>query len=180
MFNIEEMNKWSYAEAWQFFTSNALKQYIPESELYVRSLKISKTIDIRNNNNARNKILESIKPKTLLLFDGSSLNGKTTFAERLAQTIDAQVVDSDIICKKWIDEQIKNKNVIERFLFASNVNELTDRYILKNLEKIIKEKSNKTVILVGSYLEVIYRSIIVKTLGKYFERVVHLLLFKDF
>ena len=108
----------------------------------------------------------------MILIDGSSLNGKTTFSERLAQSIGAQVVDIDIICKNWIDNQMKNKNDIERYLFALKTDELTDLYILKNLEDIIKKKSNNSVILLGMYMEVIYRSIIVNTLGKYFNQVV--------
>lgn len=172
MFNIEEMNKWNYYKAWEFFTNNAFNRYIPETELYVRSLKFGKTIDLRDDKDARKKILESIKPKTLILFDGGTLNGKTTFAERLARNIGAQVVDIDIICKKWLDQKIEKLNDFERYLFALKVDELTSIYILKNLENIIKAKSNNSVILVGSYMEVIYRSIIVKTLGKYFSQAV--------
>ena len=164
MYTINEMNNWNYATAWEFFTNNAYNQYIPETELYVRSLNIRKTIDIRDDKDARNKILGAIKTKSLILLDGSSLNGKTTFARRLARNINAQVVDIDIICKDWIDEQMESKNDMEKFFFLLKTNELTDIYILENLENIIRNKSSNNVILVGSYMEIIYRAIICKTL----------------
>lgn len=172
MYTIKQMNKWDYSTAWQFFTNNAVNRYIPETELYLRSLKITKTIDLRYDKGAREKILESLKPRTLILIDGASINGKSTFAGRLARNIGAEVVDIDIICKEWMDEQLKNKNCYEKKLFMLKADQLTDVYVLENLEKIIRKKSNNTVILVGSYLEVIYRSIISKTLGKYFEQVI--------
>ena len=54
-----------------------------------------------------------------------------------------------------------------------SMNKLTDDYLLENLERIIKEKSKKgNVILVGSYMEVIYRSIIARVFGKNFQQTI--------
>lgn len=176
MAKIEEMNKWNYAKAWKFFTENAFGRLIPETELYMRSLPLCLTEDLRGQQNARDKILGSIKGKTLILIDGASLNGKTTFANRLAKHINANIVDIDLICKDWIEaQQAKITNPVQRFSFMMNMDRLTDVYILDNLEKIIREKSQKgNVILVGSYMELIYRGIIAKTLGKYFQQVISL------
>lgn len=174
MFTMKEMSNWNFSTAWQFFTKYALQTYIPETELYVRSLKLSETVDLRGDQEARSKILQSVssKSKTFILIDGSSLNGKTTFAKRLSQVINAEVVDIDLICKDWVDEQLKRMDGFKRMLFLSNFDELTDKYILNNLEYIIKAKSKNNVILVGSYLEVVYRSIIARTLGKYFNQTI--------
>ncbi len=173
MATIAEMNKWNYAKAWKFFTENACNRLIPESKLYVRSMDLCQTIDIRNDKDAREKILASIKCKTLILIDGATLNGKSTFAERLAHIIGATIVDIDIICKDWIEEQhAKITDPMQKMLFLMDMDKNTDIYILQNLERIIKDKSNGNVILVGSYMEVIYRTIIAKTLGKYFDQVV--------
>lgn len=174
MYTMEEMNNWDYATALEFFNKNAVGQYIPETQMYVESLKKCKTIDIRNDADAREKILQSLKSKSLILMDGSSLNGKSTFAKRLARMIDAEVVDIDMLCIEWLEKERQGKSRIEVLEIAYKLNELTDLYLLNNLENIIKEKSTKSVILVGAYLEVIYRSIIAKTLGKYFDQVVSL------
>ena len=176
MKTIQEMNNWTYKKAWQFFTENAVNNYIPEAPLYVEGLeKMSKTIDVRDDKNARSKILKSIKnKKTLVLIDGSSLNGKSTFARRIVNNLNgAEIVDIDLICKDYMDQHLQQlKNPLERYYFLSQADKLTDIYILDNLEKMIKEKSSNTVILVGCYLEVMYRAIISKTLGKYFEQIV--------
>lgn len=174
MHTIQEMNNWNYSKTWRFFTENAVNQYIPEAELYLRSLKICETVDIRDDKEARNKILDSIKCRTLVFIDGASANGKTTFAKRLASHTNAEVVDIDIICKEWIDKQLKDKDILNQRIFISKADELTDKFVLENLERIVLKKSrkNKTVILVGVYLEAVYRSIIAKTLGKYFDQVV--------
>lgn len=176
MKTIEEMSKWNYKTAWKFFTENAFNRYIPESELYIRSLTLVPTEDLRDDENARQKILGNLKKKSLILIDGSSLNGKTTFANRLSKQIKASIVDIDLICADWIEQKLaKATNPIEHFSVLMNIDSLTDVYIMENLEKIIKENSgNGNVILVGCYIEVIYRSIIVRTLGKYFDQVISL------
>lgn len=178
MAKIEEMLKWNYAKAWKFFTENAFRRMIPETELYMRSMQVCLTEDLRGKEDARQKILNSleIKGNSLILIDGSSLNGKSTFANRLAKQINASIVDIDMICKEWIEEQqAKITNPIQNFSFLMNMDRLTDVYILENLERIIREKSQKgNVILVGAYMELIYRGIIARTLGKYFQQVISL------
>ena len=174
MANIEEMAKWNYSRAWKFFTENAFSGLIPETVLYLRSLSLCPTVDVRGCSNAREKILNSLKDKTLILIDGASLNGKTTFAMRLVKQTNASVVDIDLLCKDWIEAQIATiTNPAQKISFMMNIDRLTNVYILESLERIIRENSKKgSVILVGSYMELIYRSIIVRTLGKYFDQVV--------
>lgn len=170
-----EMMNWNYAKAWKFFTANALGRMIPETELYLRSLTSCLAEDIRGDSEARKKILSALnKEKTLILIDGASMNGKTTLSKRLAKTIGASVVDIDLLCKDWIEkEQAKITNPFQQFTLMMNMERLTDVYILENLERIVREKAKKgSVILVGCYMEVIYRAIIARTLGKYFQQTV--------
>lgn len=175
MAKIGEMMNWNYAKAWKFFTENAFGRMIPETELYLRSLTPCLAEDIRGHSEAREKILTALsKGKTLILIDGASMNGKTTLSKRLAKMTGASVVDIDLLCKDWIEkEHAKIANPIQQFAFMMNMDRLTDVYILENLERIVREKAKKgSVILVGCYMEVIYRAIIAKTLGKYFQQTV--------
>lgn len=165
---MESMDKWNYATAWTFFSENAVNRYIPETDLYIRSSRFCKTIDLRDSCEATEEIYKALKLRSLILMDGSSLNGKSTFAQRLAKRIGAEIVDVDLICIDWIEKQ----SAAEKFKILLNMNEYTDKYVLQNLERIVRSKSDKSVILVGSYMEVIYRAIISKTLGKYFEQMV--------
>ena len=174
MVSLEEMIRWNYAKAWKFFTEYSVGRLIPETELYVRSMAPTLAEDLRGQSDAREKILNAINVKTLVLIDGGSLNGKTTFAKRLAKHINASVVDIDLLCKDWIEKEVeKFTNQAQRIAFLMNMDRLTDEYLLKNLERIIKEKAKKgNVILVGAYMEVIYRSIIARVFGKYFQQTV--------
>ena len=175
MAKLDEMVKWNYAKAWKFFTENSIGRLIPETELYVRSMSHTVAEDLRGQSDAHKKILNAINTtKTLVHIDGGSLNGKTTFAKRLAKHINASVVDIDLLCKDWIEKEVeKYTNPAQRFAFLMNMDRLTDEYLLKNLERIIKEKSKKgSVILVGAYMEVIYRSIIARVFGQYFQQTV--------
>lgn len=169
MISLLEMEKWNYKTAWEFFTREAFQKYIPETEIYIRSLPLSETFDLRRNYQARSIIMNSINKNSLILIDGPSASGKTTFAKRLAKKTNAIIVDIDLLCIDWLNKQDK-KNIYALIDF----DRLTDQYLLDELENIIKEKSryNRPVILVGFYMEIIYRSIIARTLGKYFQKMI--------
>ena len=135
------------------------------------------TADVRKEEQAKEKILSTITPRTLIFVDGASLNGKTTFATRLAKQIDGIIVDIDLVCVEWLNSQLqrcKTRQQIMQVLVCSN--KATDEYLLNNLENLISNysKEGKPVILVGYYVEVIYRGIVARTLGKYFENIVSL------
>lgn len=175
MKTIEEMKNWNYETACNYFSENAFHCYIPETELYITSLETSPAEDLRGDKQAYEKIMNTLSnKKTLILVDGSSLNGKTTFAQRLVKKIKGNIIDIDLICKDWIEKQIsKITNPIQRYYFLGKMDELTDIYIIKNLENIVKDNSKKgSVILVGCYMEPIFRTIVARTLGKYFNQVV--------
>ena len=174
----KEIISWDYKTAWKFFTENAYKRCIPETETYVLSLPTSRLLDLRDNPRSSEILLDSIKPSTFIIIDGASANGKTTAAYRLAKKVDAIVVDIDLLCKEFIDNNLRQaKSKLEIVKILSNAHSITDEYILNNIEKIIYQKSlsKKPVILVGFYIEVIYRAILARTLGKYFENVVSII-----
>lgn len=177
MITLEEMTKWDYKTAWEYFTKNALGKYIPETKIYIESLPMVQTIDLRRNKRAKSIISQCITSHTFVLIDGGSANGKTTFANRLAKQFNAEIIDIDMICKECMDKLLAStRNDMEISYIFQKFDELTDQYIFDNLERIVQEKSQlgKPVILVGCYLEIIYRSIIARTLGKYFEKIVSL------
>lgn len=172
--SIDEMNSWNYKKAWLFFSKNDYKQDIPEIREYLCDLPFCLTQDLREDEHAKAKIIAALQVKSLVLIDGASLNGKSTLAQRLSKVSNVSVVDIDIICQDWIEKQLANcSNSFSRISFFFNIEALTDEFIYKNLERIIKEKSAKgSVVLVGSYMQLITRAIISKTLGKYFDQVV--------
>lgn len=86
-------------------------------------------------------------------------------------------MDIDLVCVEWLNSQLqrcKTRQQIMQVLVCSN--KATDEYLLNNLENLISNysKEGKPVILVGYYVEVIYRGIVARTLGKYFENIVSL------
>lgn len=182
MKTLNEMNKWNYKRAWEYFTENAFRKCIPEVSLYLKSLKLTETIDLRQNSQAKEIILSKISKNVLILIDGPSCNGKSTLAKRLANHVDAEIVDIDMICKSYIEEKLNSaKSPIEKILMIQKLDIESDIYLLNNLESIIKRKAklNKPVILVGMYLEVVYRSIIAKVFGKYFDTTISLFCYEN-
>ena len=88
------------------------------------------------------------------------------------------MLDVDLLCKDWLEEQLKSaKTPVERFFILQNYNKLTDDFLLNELENIVCQNSalERPIFLVGQYLEVIYRSVIARTLGKFFDKTVSLL-----
>ena len=172
--NITKLN---YKEVWEYFSKNTVNQPIEEATKYLATLRRALTADVRKEEQAKEKILSTITPRTLIFVDGASLNGKTTFATRLAKQIDGILVDIDLVCVEWLNSQLqrcKTRQQIMQVLVCSN--KATDEYLLNNLENLISNysKEGKPVILVGYYVEVIYRGVVARTLGKYFENIVSL------
>ena len=42
------------------------------------------------------------------MVDGGSLNGKSTIANRIAKHVNGIVLDIDLLCKDWLEEQLKS------------------------------------------------------------------------
>ncbi len=173
------MNKWNYKQANKFFAQNTPTHAVPETEVYIRSLPWVPTQDIRRMNNLDlSVVLGAITNRSMILVDGPSNNGKSTFAKRLAKKINAEVIDIDILCVEWMEKQSKTiQNEFERVMMLLQMDQMTDKYLEDNMERIIRQKStlNRPVILVGMFVDLIARSIVVKTLGKYFDNVISIL-----
>lgn len=174
---ITDLTSLNYKEAWKYFSTDTAKQPIGEATEYIVALRRAQTIDLRKEEQAKERILGAIKPKTLILVDGCSLNGKTTFANRLARQINAIVVDVDEVCLKWVNSQLQRCRTRRQVMqVLINAGRATDEYLLNCLEDLISSysKEGKSVILVGYYVEIIYRSIVAKTIGSYFDNTVSL------
>lgn len=189
MKTIEEMNQWSYKQAYTFFyetnwdeTSNTINE-VPEVASYLLSVKAVQTFDLRSRPEYIETALYSRDySNTLIFIDGPSCSGKSTLAERIANRIDAEIVDIDLICLEWFNKKLElEKNPFKRNLIIDDMKTLTDEYLLNNIEEIIiqKSKMNKPVILVGMYLSLLFRTIVVKTLGRYFNDVTSIFCFEE-
>lgn len=178
MTDLTEMIKWNYKETKNFFDTRAIGTDIPETKIYIDSLiGSSQTVDIRSKNEHHELTQELTSTQCFIIIDGPSNSGKSTFARRLANAINAEIVDIDLLCYDYLQNRINQcKNYMEVLMAYHNIDQETDEFILNNLEDIIAEKAkkSKTVILVGMYLEPIYRCILARTLGKYFKRTVSL------
>lgn len=173
----KDLTTLNYKDAWKYFSKHTANQPVEEATEYIVTLRRALTTDLRKKQQAKETILSAIKPKTLILVDGGSLNGKTTFANRLAKQIDAIVVDVDLVCLEWLNSQLQRcKTKRQTMQVLLNSGKVTDEYLLNSLESLISSysKEGKSVILVGCYLEIIYRSIVAKTLGNYFDNIVSL------
>ena len=167
---IIEMN---YGAASRYFRNANPQDRIP----YISTLPTTKLTNLWDDPHACERIISLVKPKSLIFVDGASVNGKSTLARWLAQNSNATVLDIDIICLNWIIERMHTGSLAERAYLMQNYDKATDDFIFDNLEDIVKKesKSEKAVILVGTFLSVISRAIVARTLGKYFEHVISLL-----
>lgn len=173
----KDLKKLNYKEAWKYFSKDTANQPVKEATEYIVTLRRAQTIDLRKEEQAKERILEVIKPRTLIFVDGASLNGKTTFANRLAKQIEAIVVDVDSVCLEWLNSQLQRCRTRRQTMqVLLNASKASDEYLLNTIESLISKysKEGKPVILVGGYLEVIYRSIVARTLGSYFNNMVSL------
>lgn len=174
-----EILKWNFERAWRYFEAQPTGKYIPEVKEYIDSMASDiETIDIRKRSSHEELTKELKSAKTFVLVDGPSNSGKSTFAQRLAMAVDAEVVDIDGLCAEYILNSVQNcKSKQEYVNTLLRMNSETSEYIKSKLEDIVKTKAKegKTVILVGMYIDTIYRCILSNTIGKrYFDRTVSL------
>ena len=143
-------------------------------EKYITELPLINTVNLRNRKIAKELILNAITENTFILIDGPSMSGKSTFAPKLAKEISGIVIDIDYLAAEYyLKHSINKKEAIENFSFK-RINEETDSFIINNLQKIIKEKKKekKPIILVGTYIQILQRAIVMKTIGKMFKKTV--------
>ena len=174
--SLEEMRNWNYGEAWEYFMEN--NNYASEEAMQYRNIaKKCRVSDIRSRKDETNISEEIYKGGWLILIDGESCSGKTTISEGIKSKYPdtVSILDIDIVCFEWIDEKIQkltSENEKKKFLISAR--EMSDEYLKMEFENLVKKESDngkKTVIIVGCFLETVFRAIIGTVLGKYFKKV---------
>ena len=171
--NLKKMKRMNYAEAWTFFMENK-RMGAPEAMDYLKYISRKTFVD-----DVRGKAIpfdELYKGGWLIIVDGVSCSGKTTTAKKIAEQFPetVEIIDIDYLFGAWLQreaEKIPNKE--ERKFFVKKAEKQGDEYLKLNLENLVENraKEGKTVIIVGCFLETIYRAVVGTVLGKYFEKV---------
>ncbi|MBQ6860611.1 MAG: hypothetical protein IJO08_03085 [Clostridia bacterium] len=120
------------------------------------------------------EIIQSSKHGTLIIVDGESGTGKSTFAKKLCQKEDFFLFDLDEYAAKLLTEYLFSGDAGMIFF-----DQKQDELLRQHTERIIKEGSNngqKTTVMVACFRNVVYRTIIAHTLGKYFEKVISIVI----
>ena len=175
------MLAWSYKKAEKFFENPSIPDELKLR--YIHSLgDTCETELLFECKKPLKKIRRAIKKSTLIFVDGPSCSGKSTLVERLLDYIDATVVDSDKLATiGYQNYQSSKAFCYDEVKTFEEIDQLTDDYVVEQIEGIISEASqekNKPVILVGSYVNMISRAIVVNALGKYFENIISLFCFE--
>jgi len=94
-----------------------------------------------------------ITPKPLVLVDGKGGSGKTTFAVKFADVLNANIVTTDDVCWHadpihWDCEMLNR--IIHPWLNGADISYTPTGWIKKNREGFIQVDSNKALIIEGS------------------------------
>lgn len=171
--NLKKMKKMNYAEAWEFFMENE-RMGSPEAIEYLKYIsRKSFVCDVRGKAITLDELYEG---GWLIILDGASCSGKTTTAKKIAEKFPktVEIIDIDYLFSAWLHleaEKIPNKE--DQKIFLKKAEKQGDEYIKLNLENLVanRAKEGKTVLLVGCFLETIYRAFVGTVFGKYFEGV---------
>lgn len=175
--NLQEMQRWNYAEASDYFYINKNSQS-DEAKAYMCC--IAKKGEVRDIREKTGVPREAYDGGWLIVIDGVSCSGKTTTAKKIKSQFPntIEVIDIDEVCLHWIKrKKMECKSIIELMKINQNYDELTTMYLKDNLESIVERASSggkKTVIVVGTFLEMIFRGYMGTTLGKHFKKVMFL------
>ena len=183
LYDVSEMLAWNYEKAMTIYEecmrnvgsarSNAILNDFVGYMRAVASRRCSQVYDYTKSPRLGKEyvaeIIQKSKRATLIVVDGESGTGKTTFAKKLCQKEDFFLFDLDEYAAKLFTEH----------MFSGNggvivIDEKQDELLRQHTERIIREGSDngkKTTVMVGCYRNVIYRTIITHTIGKYFESV---------
>ncbi len=172
----ERMEKMNYAEAWEFFMENERKGS-PEAIDYLNKISRKSKYDYDDDMRGMKIPYDGIyEGGWLIILDGVSCSGKSTIAKKIGEKFPetVEVIDIDYLFSAWVHreaEKITRRD--ERNIFLSKVEKQGDEFLKLNLENIIanRAKDGKTIVLVGCFLEIIYRAFLGTILGKYFEGV---------
>lgn len=176
--DLKKMREWTYKEAYDFFMKHEMATS-PEAVTYI--YKIAKKCQVQDIRNGSGIPQEIFQGNCFVLLDGESCSGKTTISNELKRRFPdtVEIVDIDILCLDWIKSKTEAcQSSLDKLKILYNFENLTDRFIKDNLEDIVKEKSknNKTVILLGCFIDLVFRAFVGTIFGKYFSKTVFLTL----
>lgn len=181
MVSIEEMREWNYRKIYNFFFTNASSNEHPEEQSqYVMDQKGCKTVDMRDKHFPIRLLERFVNGSMLIIVDGASFSGKRDFAKKIASiNPHVAIVDIEELTRLWLEEREKTMNPITRSFQNLNLEQKRNEYLAENLENIVmqaSENGEKTVILVGVFLGMMKRLIVADKIGRYFKKVVSVVL----
>lgn len=171
--SLKKMKKMNYAEALEFFMENE-RMGSPEATDYLKYIsRKSFVYDMRGKEITSDGIYEG---GWLIILDGVSCSGKSTIAKKIGKKFPetVEVIDIDYLFSAWVHREAeKITRGDEKNIFLNKIEKQGDEYLKLNLENIIanRARDGKTVVLVGCFLETIYRAFLGTIFGKYFENV---------
>ncbi len=188
---INQVRRLNYRQAYDFFIGMRDRfinadgsfqiEYETFSSVYIENVTPKgKVQDCRKNPLDKEQIKKLIDEGYFIYFDGASCAGKSTMAQKMAKAFEIEVVDIDNMFEEYLNKKLsKCKDEKKRRKILRKADETSNVYIKNHLESEILKKSNngqKSVILVGGFYELIFRSIIRHTLGGHFKGVVSLIM----
>lgn len=188
---INQVRRLNYRQAYDFFIGMRDRfinadgsfqiEYETFSSVYIENVTPKgKVQDCRKNPLDKEQIKKLIDEGYFIYFDGASCAGKSTMAQKLAKAFEIEVVDIDNMFEEYLNKKLsKCKDEKKRRKILRKADEASNVYIKNHLESEILKKSDngqKSVILVGGFYELIFRSIIRHTLGGHFKGVVSLVM----
>ena len=178
--SLKRMKKMNYSEAWEYFMESK-KMGSQEAMDYIKYIAQKTFVyDMRGKSITSDEIY---KGGWLIVLDGASCSGKSTMAKKIAEKFPetVEVIDVDYLFYGHIYREAEKFTIEEWMNFWKNVEKQGNEYLKLNLENLISNRAQegKTVILVGCFLETIYRAFIGTILGKYFENVAFFTIYEE-
>ena len=180
--NLKKLKKMNYAEAWEYFMQSE-RMGSQEAMDYLKYIaRKTFVIDLRGKSiTFDEKIYEG---GWLIVLDGVSCSGKSTIAKKIAERFQetVEVIDVDYLFFGWVNRELaKITTKDEKEAFWEKIEKQGEEYLKLNLENIVSNRAEegKTIILVGCFLETIYRAFIGTTLGRYFKSVAFFTIYEE-
>lgn len=180
--SLKRMKKMNYAEAWEFFIKEE-RMGSPEAIDYLKY--ISRKSLVYDARGEAITFRELYKGGWLIILDGVTCSGKSTTAKKIAEEFPetVEIIDVDYLFGAWLQreaEKINNKEAQKDFLRKAE--KQGDEYLKLNLENLVanRAKEGKTVIIVGCFLETIYRAFLGTIFGRYFDGVAIFTVYEEF
>lgn len=169
---VNEIRSWDFKRTWEFFHETTALGITPEFAEYVSEQPRGKVADFRGRAMPKDIIDFYVKEHKLIMIDGVSCAGKTTFAEKVAEEYNLKVVDIDDYILRWRKEIMSaplSREVLEAKLKYFEQYAM-ERWI-NELENILMRESDgwkKSVVLVSIFIYDMQRIVTADKLGRNF------------